>query len=171
VEGSGEQRKSPYLIYFFWSCLTHKQSEFVSNFQPSLATRARLKSCILLKPRPPLSFGEQMELQDFNDKFLNLSLGKPHQKFLKSLSKEEETEIGRRKELIAYEGIVEATDLMSIVRPACDKVFACQPSILPETFSNISVKVTVLDLPKRRGKPKYFEEFKALVKGKMARIL
>ena len=101
VEESGEERKSPYLIYFFWSWLTHKQSIFESNFQPNLAIKAKLKSCIRLKPRPPSSFSEKMELYNFNDKFIDLSVGKPHQNFLKILSKEEETEIGRKKELMA----------------------------------------------------------------------
>jgi hypothetical protein len=112
-----------------------------------------------------------MELHDFNDKFLDLSVVKPHQKFLKILSREEDTEIGRRNELIAYEGIVEATDLMSTVRPTCDKVFARQPSILLDTFSKISLKAADLDLLKERGKPRYFEEFEALLKGKMSLIL
>jgi hypothetical protein len=37
---------------------------------------------------------------------------------LKILSREVEIDLGRRKELIAYDGIVEATDLINTVRPA-----------------------------------------------------
>jgi hypothetical protein len=42
-----------------------------------------------------------MEVHDFNERFLALSFGKPHQKFLKDLSREEDKEEGRRKVLIA----------------------------------------------------------------------
>jgi hypothetical protein len=48
-----------------------------------------------------LIFGIQMELQDFKERFRDLLIGKPHQKFLKRRSREVEIDLGRRKELIA----------------------------------------------------------------------
>jgi hypothetical protein len=50
--------------------------------------------------RPPRSLGRQMESQAFRVSFVELLGGKPHQKFLKLLSREEHKLIGIRKELI-----------------------------------------------------------------------
>ena len=58
--------------------------------------------------------------------------------------------MGSKKELIAYEGIIEATDLIRTVQPAWDNVLACHPSILLETFSKMSLKATDFDLPKKK---------------------
>ncbi len=57
-----------------------------------------------------------MERQDLRVKFLVFPLGKPHQKFLKWRSRELQTESGKRKVLIAYEGIVAIVALMRTVR-------------------------------------------------------
>jgi hypothetical protein len=69
---SGEERKSPYFMYFFLSCFTHRLSELESSFQPSLAIRAKLNSCIFLNPSPPSTFGVQKEFQDFKERFQDL---------------------------------------------------------------------------------------------------
>jgi hypothetical protein len=76
------------------------ESVLQRSFQPSLAKRARLTSLIFLMPRPPRSLGRQMESQAFRVSFLELLGGKPHQNFLKLLSREEHRLIGIRKELI-----------------------------------------------------------------------
>jgi hypothetical protein len=65
-----------------------------------LAIRDKLNSCIRRKSRLPSSFGRQIELHDFRERFLNLSLGEPYQKFFKIMSSEELKEIGNKKELI-----------------------------------------------------------------------
>jgi hypothetical protein len=64
------ERKDWDLRYLPESCATHGESEFVWSFQPSLEIRARLTSCIFLRPRPPRAFGMQREFQDLRDKFL-----------------------------------------------------------------------------------------------------
>jgi hypothetical protein len=47
-----------------------------------------------------------------------------------------------------------ATDLMSISLPACERVFARQPSILEYTLSEINWKAALLEFPKRMGRPR-----------------
>jgi hypothetical protein len=71
--------------------------------------------------------------------------------------------MGNKKELVAYKGIEETTYLMSTVRLAWDRVFARHPSILLNTCSKISLKAADFDLRKKRGRPRYFEEIKALL--------
>jgi organic radical activating enzyme len=63
--------------------------------------RTRLTFFIFLRPKPPTALGRQIESQDLRDKFLVLLGGRPHQKFLKDLSKLLQTLKGRRKELMA----------------------------------------------------------------------
>ena len=99
--GFGQEIKFPYLIYFFWSWVTQRQSVFDRSFQPNFVIRERLNSCIRRKPKPPSSFGKQIELHDFRERFMVLSLGKPHQFFLKILSKSEVQEVGNKKVLMA----------------------------------------------------------------------
>jgi hypothetical protein len=60
---------------------------------------------------------------------------------------------------------------MRTVRPAWDKVLARHPSILFEIESKISWKAAALDLPKKKGRPRYLEETDAYLKGKIPPIL
>jgi hypothetical protein len=60
---------------------------------------------------------------------------------------------------------------MSTVWLAWESVLARHPSIFPETFSKISLKAPTLDLPKKRGSPRYFEESEVLLYGKILLIL
>jgi hypothetical protein len=53
------------------------------------------------KTKPASSFDKQIEFHDFKERFFNIFLGKPHQIFLKDLSKDEVTEMDSKKELIA----------------------------------------------------------------------
>jgi hypothetical protein len=100
-EGTHEDKKSPYLIYLFCSCRTQRQFVFEIIFHPNFVIKDKLNACIRQMPRPPSCFGRQIEPQDFRERFLDLSFGKPHQKFLNILSIEELKDIGIRKELIA----------------------------------------------------------------------
>ena len=97
---------------------TQRESAPVKSFQPSLARRARFTSFIFLTPRPPRALGMQREFQDFSERFLVFEEGKPHQKFLKDLSNWLQMLLGIRKELIAYEGMVAAINLISINLPS-----------------------------------------------------
>jgi hypothetical protein len=63
--------------------------------------RARLTSFILLIPRPPRTLGVQMEFHDLRERFLVFEEGKPHQKFLKTLSSWLQMLLGSRNVLIA----------------------------------------------------------------------
>jgi hypothetical protein len=45
------------------------------------------------------------------------------------------------------------------------------PSIFTEIFSKISLKAPTFNLPKKRGKPRYFEEFEILLYGRILLIL
>ncbi len=81
-----------------------------------------------------------MERQDLRVKFLVFPLGKPHQKFLKWRSRELHIESGKRKVLMAYEGIAAAMALMRTIRPAWERVLARQPSILFSTLSKMGWK-------------------------------
>jgi hypothetical protein len=60
---------------------------------------------------------------------------------------------------------------MSTIWPAWERVLACHPFIFPETFSKISLKAPTFDLPKKRGKPRYFEKIKVLLYGRILLIL
>ena len=60
----------------------------------------------------------QREFQDFKERFLVFEGGKPHQKFLKVLSSLLQVLEGSKKELMAYEGMAAATDLISMSLPA-----------------------------------------------------
>ena len=60
---------------------------------------------------------------------------------------------------------------MSTVRLACERVLARHPSIFPETFAKISLKALTFDLPKKRGRPRYLEEFEVLLYGRILLIL
>jgi hypothetical protein len=104
-------------------------------FQPSLEIRARLTSCIFLRPRPPRAFGMHREFQDLRDRFLVFAGGKPHQKFLKILSNLLQMLRGSRKVLMALEGIAAATDLVRVSLPAWERVLALHPSTLLKTLS------------------------------------
>ena len=53
------------------------------------------------KAQTPIFLGKQIEFLDFKERFLDFSLGKPHQKFLKILSNAEVKEMGNKKVLIA----------------------------------------------------------------------
>jgi hypothetical protein len=53
------------------------------RFQPSLEIKARFTSLILLRPKPPISFGLQRESQAFRERFLDFDAENPHKKFLK----------------------------------------------------------------------------------------
>jgi hypothetical protein len=64
-----------------------------------------------------------------------------------------------------------ATDLMSTVLAAWERVLARHPSIFPETLSKISLKALTFDLLKKRGKPRYFEKFEVLLYGRILLIL
>jgi hypothetical protein len=98
--------------------------------------RAKFVSFIRRNPNPPSLRGVHIELQDFRHRFLDLPLGKPHQKSLNILSSAEQTEFGRRKVLIVYNGIVEA---VAFIRTAslwiyffsyCPNYTKCQPIII-----------------------------------------
>jgi hypothetical protein len=60
---------------------------------------------------------------------------------------------------------------MSTILPAWERVLAPHPSIFPETFFKISLKAPTFDLLEKRGKPRYFEEFKILLYGRILLIL
>jgi hypothetical protein len=57
---------------------------------------------------------------------------------------------------MAYEGIAVATDLMRTNLPACERVFARQPSTLNFTFSMILRKADLLEFP-NRGERQYVQ--------------
>jgi hypothetical protein len=156
-EWGGGERKVPEERYLPWRWATHAELKFVWSFQPSLEIRARLTSFIFLNPRPPWSFGRQRESQDLRERFLVFFEGKPHQKFLNILSREEQREDGSKKELMAYEGMAAATDLIRTSLPAWDRVFARQPSILLRTLSLMLWKAAVFELPNKIGRPRYIE--------------
>ncbi|KAB1224353.1 hypothetical protein CJ030_MR2G004216 [Morella rubra] len=68
------------LQYFARTTCTQSLSSRLYICQPSLETRAWLKSKKFRKPKPPFSRGQQSEFQAFGMKFLYFSIGKPHQK-------------------------------------------------------------------------------------------
>jgi hypothetical protein len=52
-------------------------------------------------PKPPKTFGIQIETQAFSERFLDFLEGNPHQKFLKILSSSWQQQLGIKNELIA----------------------------------------------------------------------
>jgi hypothetical protein len=120
----GGERKVWEERYLQCSWDTHKLSDLVSKFHPSLETKARFTSLIFLNPKPPNSLGMQRESQAFKEKFLDFLAGKPHQKFLTILSSSLQKLIGSKKVLIAYEGRAAATNLIKTNLPAWEKVLA-----------------------------------------------
>jgi hypothetical protein len=60
---------------------------------------------------------------------------------------------------------------MSTVQPTWERVLTSHPPIFLETFAKISLKALTFDLPKKRGKPRYFEEFKIFLYGRILLIL
>jgi hypothetical protein len=106
------------LRYLQCSCETHKLSDLVSEFHPSLETRVKFTSLIFLKPNPPNSLGMHRESQAFKERFLDFFAGKSHQKFLKIFSSSLQKLIGSKKVLMAYEGKAAATDLIKTNMPA-----------------------------------------------------
>jgi hypothetical protein len=87
-EGEWEEGEKKVLVwrYLLESWDTQRDFELVRSFQPSFEMRARLTTFIFLIPKPPKALGVQIEFQDLRDKFLVFVGGKPHQKFLKTLS-------------------------------------------------------------------------------------
>jgi hypothetical protein len=81
-----EDKKLPYLMYFRWKRETHKLLWLESSFHPNCDIRDKFTSFISLNPRPPWSFGKHKDFQDLSESLRILSLGKPHQKFLKAPS-------------------------------------------------------------------------------------
>jgi hypothetical protein len=151
--GEGE-RKEVEDKYLQCNWDTHNKSDLLSKFQPSLDIKARFTSLILLRPKPPNSFGLQMESQAFRVRFLVLEAEKPHQKFLKILSSSAQKLFGSKKELIAYVGKAAATDLIRTSLPTWDKDLAFHPSILPKTLSMIPWKALIFEFPIRIGRPR-----------------
>jgi hypothetical protein len=113
------------------------QFAWVWSFQPSLERRARLTSFIFLNPKPPRAFGRHKESQDLRDRLWDLFGGKPPQKSLNNLSNLLQKLMGRRKELIAKEGMAATTDLIRTNLPAWERDLALQPS----TFNFILSKI------------------------------
>jgi hypothetical protein len=64
------ERKDLVERYLPRNWFAHKEFELLWSFQPSLEMKARLTSCIFLKPRPPTSFGRHREDQDLRERFL-----------------------------------------------------------------------------------------------------
>jgi hypothetical protein len=95
-----------------------------------------------------------MESQALRESFLEMLGGKPHQKFLKLLSRIEHKLVGNKKELMAYEGIVAATDFRRTNLFAWERVLALQPSILPRTLLRMNWKAPLLELPIGIGRPR-----------------
>ena len=114
------ERKVWELRYLQCNWETHKPSDLMSKYHPSLETRARFTSHIFLNPSPPNSLGMQRESQAFKDRFLDFLTGKTHQKFLKIQSSSLQKLKGSKKVLIAYEGMAATTDLIKTNLP---KVF------------------------------------------------
>lgn len=83
---NGQDKRFSYFIYLDLNKETHRLSWLDNNFHPNLAISDKLISFIKRKPKLPWSFGRHREAQDFKVKFWNLSLGKPHKKFLKAIS-------------------------------------------------------------------------------------
>jgi hypothetical protein len=117
-EWRGGEREKPVRRYLPRNWETHMQFALVWSFQPSFERRARLTSFIFLNPKPPIAFGRHKESQDLRDRLWDLFEGKPHQKSLNNLSNLLQKIMGRRKELIAKEGMVAATDLIRTNLPA-----------------------------------------------------
>jgi hypothetical protein len=102
-EGEWEEGERKVLVWRYlpesWDA--QRDSEPVRSFQPSFEMKARFTSLIFLIPKPPKALGVQIEFQDLRDKFLVFVGGKPHQKFLKTLSSWLQILWGSRKVLMA----------------------------------------------------------------------
>jgi hypothetical protein len=100
-EGEEGERKEQEDKYLQCNWDTHIKSNLLSRFQPSLEIKAIFTSLILLRLKPPNSFGLQMESQALRVRFLDFEAENPHKKFLKILSSSEQKLFGSKKELIA----------------------------------------------------------------------
>ena len=147
--------KDPPRRYLHLKIFVHSPSLLSTSSHANLATKALLKLAHLLKPKPPLAFGPQIESHDLRKQAWDFDSLTPHQNVQNKESNLEVTALGRIKDDIIYEGIEEAIDRISVVRvflPACESVFIFQPC----TFSITSAKASCFLALIFNGSHKYF---------------
>ncbi len=103
--------KDPPRRYLHLKIFVHSPSLLSTSSHANLATKALLKLAHLLKPKPPLAFGQQIESHDLRKQAWDFDSLTPHQNV-----QNKESNLGRIKDDIIYEGIKEAIDLISVVR-------------------------------------------------------
>ena len=110
---------------------------------------------MFLKPILPSNLGLQ-SLSQFTRWILCLLSSPPHQNFLIMISSSLQREVGSRKQLITYMGIVCATAFIRISLPAYDSSFSPHPCITRHALSFMLLKEACLFLPTKEGMPRYF---------------
>ena len=109
--------------YFHLKIFVHSPSFLSTSSYANLATKALLKSAHLLNPKPSSAFGQQIESHELRKQAWDFDSLTPHQNLQNKESTLEVTDVARIKDDIIYEGIEEATNLISVVLPACESVF------------------------------------------------
>jgi hypothetical protein len=125
------------------------------NLHPWRARRAKLKSSISRKPRPPRNFGFVIFSHEIQHVFLFPSLD-PHQKLLIREFICLHNPLGSLKQDMEKVGIACTTDFISTSLPPADKHCSIHPWILFQMRSFKYLKAPLADLPTSEGIPRYF---------------
>lgn len=135
--------------------LTHGLCRSVHNCHPNFVMYATFTSLARRRPIPPTALGVQILSQARRDKNHALSAPTPQKNLLVRRSNLVQRLAGGRKSCIMYEGNVEVTERIKVVRPTRERCLDCQPDNLVASFSATKLNSWVLEVKRQNGLPRY----------------